>query len=244
MNRVDIRVFDSLGSTNTAMAADAATLPHGTVYRAVAQTAGRGQRGNSWEASPGLNLTFSLLLRPRTVSPAEAFAVSMLTSLSIAGVLERHLDREVLIKWPNDIYVGDLKLAGILIENSFSTHIDRSIIGVGINVNQREFRSDAPNPVSMYQLAGREFDLDALQLEVAQAMTDDFDRYEAAPDPGALTARYRSRQWRGSGTHRWRDNLTGEILEAAIASIAPDGTLTLATEPPRSYAFKEISPVL
>ena len=241
MSRVDIRVFDSLGSTNTAMAADAATLPHGTVYRAVAQTAGRGQRGNSWEASPGLNLTFSLLLRPRTVSPAEAFAVSMLTSLSIAGVLERHLGREVLIKWPNDIYVGDLKLAGILIENSFSTHIDRSIIGVGINVNQREFRSDA---VSMYQLAGREFALDALQLEVAQAMTDDFDRYEAAPELAALTARYRSRQWRGTGTHRWRDNLTGELLEAAIASIAPDGTLTLATKPPRSYAFKEISPVL
>lgn len=244
MSRVDIRVFDSLGSTNTAMAADAATLLHGSVYRAVSQTAGRGQRGNTWEASPGLNLTFSLLLRPRTVRPAEAFAVSMLTSLSIADVLQRHLGREVLIKWPNDIYVDDLKLAGILIENSFSSGIDRSIIGVGINVNQREFLSDAPNPVSMYQLAGREFDLDALQLELAQTMTDDFDRYELAPDPIGLTARYRRRQWRGSGIHRWRDNLTGETLEAAIASIAADGTLTLATDPPRSYAFKEISPVL
>lgn len=244
MSAVDIRLFDSLGSTNTAMTADAASLPHGVVYRALSQTAGRGQRGNSWEAAPGLNLTFSLLLRPHTVRPAEAFAVAMLTSLSIADVLQRHLGLEVLIKWPNDIYVGDRKLVGILIENAFSSAIDHSIIGVGINVNQREFLSDAPNPVSMYQLAMHDFDLDALQLELAQTMIDDFDRYEAAPDIAALTARYRSRQWRGNGIYRWHDNLRSEVVEAAIASIAPDGTLTLDTTPPRTYAFKEISAIL
>lgn len=244
MTPVNIRLFDSLGSTNSAMAADAAGLPHGAVYRAIRQTAGRGQRGNSWEAAPGLNLTFSMLLRPHSVRPAEAFAVSMLTSLSIADVLQRHLGLEVRIKWPNDIYVGDRKLVGILIENAFSSSIDHSIIGVGINVNQREFLSDAPNPVSMFQLAQREFDLDALQSELAQTIVDDFDRYEAAPDIAALTARYRSRQWRGSGIHPWRDNLRGDVIEAAIAAIAPDGTLTLATTPPRSYAFKEVSAIL
>lgn len=244
MTPVCIRLFDSLGSTNTAMAADAASLPHGSVYRALSQTAGRGQRGNSWEAAPGLNLTFSMLLRPHSVRPAEAFAVSMLSSLSIADVLQRHLGRQVLIKWPNDIYVGDRKLVGILIENAFSSAIDHSIIGVGINVNQREFLSDAPNPVSMFQLSNRLFDLDALQLELAQTIVDDFDRYDAAPDILALTARYRSRQWRGSGIHPWRDNLRGEVVEAAIDSIAPDGTLTLGTTPPRSFAFKEVSAIL
>lgn len=244
MTPVCIRLFDSLGSTNTAMAADAASLPHGSVYRALSQTAGRGQRGNSWEAAPGLNLTFSMLLRPHSVRPAEAFAVSMLSSLSIADVLQRHLGRQVLIKWPNDIYVGDRKLVGILIENAFSSAIDHSIIGVGINVNQREFLSDAPNPVSMFQLSNRVFDLDALQLELAQTIVDDFDRYDAAPDILALTARYRSRQWRGSGIHPWRDNLRGEVVEAAIDSIAPDGTLTLDTTPPRSFAFKEVSAIL
>lgn len=244
MTPVCIRLFDSLGSTNTAMAADAASLPHGSVYRALRQTAGRGQRGNSWEAAPGLNLTFSMLLRPHSVRPAEAFAVSMLSSLSIADVLQRHLGRQVLIKWPNDIYVGDRKLVGILIENAFSSAIDHSIIGVGINVNQREFLSDAPNPVSMFQLSNRLFDLDALQLELAQTIVDDFDRYDAAPDILALTARYRSRQWRGSGIHPWRDNLRGEVVEAAIDSIAPDGTLTLDTTPPRSFAFKEVSAIL
>lgn len=244
MTPVCIRLFDSLGSTNTAMAADAASLPHGSVYRALSQTAGRGQRGNSWEAAPGLNLTFSMLLRPHSVRPAEAFAISMLSSLSIADVLQRHLGRQVLIKWPNDIYVGDRKLVGILIENAFSSAIDHSIIGVGINVNQREFLSDAPNPVSMFQLSNRLFDLDALQLELAQTIVDDFDRYDAAPDILALTARYRSRQWRGSGIHPWRDNLRGEVVEAAIDSIAPDGTLTLGTTPPRSFAFKEVSAIL
>ena len=116
-----IKRFDSLASTNTAIAGDATSLPHGTVYVATAQTAGRGQRGNSWEAEPGQNLTFSILLRPTIIPPAESFAVSMLTSLSIVTVLSEWLKMDVRIKWPNDIYVGDQKICGILIENTFTS---------------------------------------------------------------------------------------------------------------------------
>lgn len=240
-----IKRFDSLASTNTAIAGDATTLPHGTVYVATAQTAGRGQRGNSWEAEPGHNLTFSILLQPTIIPPAEAFAVSMLTSLSIASVLSDWLQMDVRIKWPNDIYVGDKKLCGILIENAFtSSGIEHAIIGVGINVNQKQFISDAPNPVSMYQLTGRTFPLDELLNDIVCRILADYEQYAAAPDIEALTARYRAHQWRGTGIHRWHDHLRHEDIAAAIAAIAPDGTLTLATTPPRSFAFKELSPIL
>lgn len=239
-----IRRFEALASTSTAIAADAATLPHGAVYTAHSQTAGRGQRGNTWEAAPGQNLTFSMLLRPVAIQPREAFSISMLTALSIADALEAMLPgRQVSVKWPNDIYVGDFKLCGILIENSFSgsSAVERSIVGIGINVNQRQFLSDAPNPVSMASLSGHDFDLDAVLESVTDRILDDLDAYTAAPDIEALTARYRARQWHGSGIHRWHDNLTGETIEAEIAGIAPDGMLTLATVPPRTYAFKEVS---
>lgn len=239
-----IRRFDILESTSTAMIADAATLDHGDVYVTRCQTAGRGQRGNSWEAAPGMNLTFSLLLRPRTIVPAEAFAISMVTSLSIADSIGLITGREIRIKWPNDIYAGDRKICGILIENAFGSHIDRSVVGVGINVNQDRFESDAPNPVSMRQLVGCDFDTEAILADVIGRILADFDAYESAPDIAALTARYRARQWRGSGVHPWRDNITGETVYASIASIAPDGILTLDTDPPRSYAFKQISAIL
>ncbi|MGN0209979.1 MAG: biotin--[acetyl-CoA-carboxylase] ligase, partial [Muribaculaceae bacterium] len=177
--------------------------------------------------------------------PGQAFAVSMLTSLSIASVLSDWLQMDVLIKWPNDMYVGDRKLCGILIENAFTASgIEHAIIGVGINVNQQRFLSDAPNPVSMYQLTGRSYDLDALLGDLTRRILVDYEQYAASPDIEALTARYRAHQWRGTGIHRWHDHLRHEDIAAAIAAIAPDGTLTLATTPPRSFAFKQLSPIL
>lgn len=245
MNRPAVIWREELSSTSTTLAAEASDMDHGTVIAARRQTSGRGQRGNSWEAEPGKNLTFSMLLRPRAVKPGEAFAISMCTALSIASVVSEAMDGvEVKIKWPNDIYVGDRKICGILIENSFGTGIERSIVGVGINVNQREFLSDAPNPVSMWQLTGNEYNLEKLLDRVAVRMVEDFDTYEAAPDIEALTARYRSHQWRGKGEWPWLDCITGERLHAAILDIAPDGRLTLDTVPRRSYAFKEVAAVL
>ncbi len=245
MSRAAIRWFDELQSTSSTLIADAATLPHGTVYAAHSQTAGRGQRGNSWEAAAGMNLSFSVLLRPRNIPASQAFAISMVTAMSIADALQQAMGgREVRIKWPNDIYVDDLKLCGILIENSFSSGIDRSVVGIGINVNQTKFVSDAPNPVSMAQLTDSTYDIQSLLIDITDRILADFDRYDSAPDIASLTARYRSRQWRGTGVYPWRDNICGEVVNAAIASIAPDGMLTLATDPPRTFAFKEISAVL
>lgn len=237
--------FDSLQSTNTYMRAHAGEFAHGDVLVVREQTAGRGQRGNSWEAEPGCNLTFSMMLCPHAIRPADAFLLSMLTALSIADSLEALLGSEVRVKWPNDIYVGDRKIVGILIENSFSgSSYDHAVLGVGLNVNQTRFVSDAPNPVSMAQISGHGFDLDEVLRRVTADIVEAVDRFDPSADAPGLVDRYNSRLWRGTGRHRWHDNITGEDIVAAIARVEPSGHLVLDTDPPRRYAFKEVAALL
>lgn len=236
--------LDEVTSTNTYAAQVADTLGHGDIVAAHAQSAGRGQRGNSWEAAPGLNLTFSLMLRPGCVEAACQFRISQAVALGVAHVLDRMLPGvEVSVKWPNDIYAGDRKICGILIENAvIGRSITRSIAGIGINVNQREFVSDAPNPVSMYMLSGREFELEPL----LEGVRDETLRLLSS-DPAALSSDYASRLWRREGIHPFIDHLRGGIrFMASIASVAPSGALTLidAEDTRRDFFFKEVSFVL
>ena len=165
---LNIEILDSCDSTN-AVLASRPDAQHGTVVATRSQTAGRGQRGNSWEAEPGTNLTFSLLLRPQGFPAARQFELSMLVALGVADVLNSLFGRlgfrdlKARIKWPNDIYVGHKKIVGILIENQLSgAGIDRTIVGIGVNVNQTRFLSDAPNPTSVALLTGRTLALEPL----------------------------------------------------------------------------------
>lgn len=237
--------LESATSTNTLMSADSASYMHGDALAARSQTAGRGQRGNSWESEPGKNLTFSLMLRPKTIIPSEAFAVSMLTAIGVVRAIEKATGVKATLKWPNDIYVDDRKLVGILIENSFSASgIAHSIIGIGLNVNQDKFVSDAPNPVSLKQLCNCKFNLESLLEDLVAEIVETFDAYESAPDLQALCKLYNSMLWRRTGIWPWRDCLRNETVYASIDSVAPDGHLTLDTTPPRIFAFKEIAAIL
>ncbi len=237
---------DTCPSTNSLLLAHESELPHGAVVATRTQTAGRGQRGNSWEAEPGRNLTFSILLRPSTIEASRAFELSMIVATAIAHSLQPLLPNDsVQVKWPNDIYVGDSKICGILIENAFcGKNIDRSIVGIGINVNQHRFVSDAPNPVSLHQLTNRDHDLEPLLQDVASRIMSDLADYEADPDPDTLSATYHNLLWRGTGKHDWLDCLSGEHLHAAIRTVALSGHITLDTEPPRTYAFKELQAII
>lgn len=153
-------------STNTYAKEHASTLPHGAVVYTYCQTAGRGQQGNSWESEPGKNLAFSLLLHRPEIEPQRQFFISEATAVAIVEVLGQYCEG-LRIKWPNDIYHVDAqhpdsKLAGILIEQALDTEgIAYTVIGVGININQTEFRSNAPNPVSLKQITGQDYDTDA-----------------------------------------------------------------------------------
>ena len=177
MSVCKITRLDEVESTNTWLKEHAQELGHGDVAVTDNQTAGRGQRGNFWEAEPGKNLTFSLLLHPEGVAPSHQFAISEAVALGVVEVVRSRLagyvePEQVKVKWPNDIYVGDDKIAGILIEHTLgSRSITHSVAGVGLNVNQTIFCSSAPNPVSMAQLTGEShFPLEEILQEVCDAI--------------------------------------------------------------------------
>lgn len=238
----DVIRLDECRSTNSCMASMAAELRHGTVIVTDRQTAGRGQRGNSWEAAPGENLTFSLFIKPECVPARDQFYISEAVALGITDVLSPLLPgNKVAIKWPNDIYVDDRKICGILIENSLTGPlIGYSIAGIGLNVNQLSFYSDAPNPVSLVMLTGRRYDLAGLLCRVVDAVLSRLEQPVAERHADYMASLYRRE---GSG---YRDTATGEEFHAIIEGIAPTGHMTLLdTEGhSRTYAFKEVALLL
>ena len=156
----NIQFYGSLESTNTfaSEVLKKAELQEGTVICADYQTAGKGHQGNRWESEKGKNLIFSIILYPSSVSPDDQFFISMTISLGICDFL-RGILPEVKIKWPNDIYVRNDKIAGILIENTLiGNTIESCITGIGLNINQEKFSTVIPNPVSIRMITGKESD--------------------------------------------------------------------------------------
>ena len=194
------------------------------------QTAGRGCGTNRWESERGKNLLFSILIHPTEVKPQEQFRLSMAISLAIVHALQDYTDG-LSIKWPNDIYWHDRKICGILIENRLSNGcIKDCIIGVGLNVNQREFLSDAPNPVSLWQIVGRETDCEALLKRILTCFT--YNEVDADD--------YRAQLYWREGLHLFSD-ADGKFM-AEIADVEDDGHLALRDSEGRErrYAFKEV----
>ena len=157
-----IERIHEIGSTNNYAATQLLTkrLPEGIVFVADSQVDGRGQTSNKWESESNMNLTFSLLLYPDFLEITRQFEISKAISLGVSDFLKEHTE-QVSIKWPNDIYIGKGKVAGILIENSVRINVISScIVGIGLNVNQMGFKSDAPNPVSLSQITGKGYNLE------------------------------------------------------------------------------------
>jgi len=151
-----------IGSTNNYAATQLLTkrLPEGVVYVADSQVDGRGQTSNIWESEANKNLTFSILLYPDFLEIIRQFEISKAISLGVTDFL-KDMTNHVSIKWPNDIYIRKGKVAGILIENSIRINkISSSIVGIGLNINQLTFTSNAPNPVSLCQITGKVYDLE------------------------------------------------------------------------------------
>ncbi len=240
-----VRHCEKVSSTNTVAAAmirDQAPA-EGTVITASYQDSGRGQQGNSWESEPGKNLLMSVILYPVMVSPAEQFIISRMISLAVHDLVAGH-SQAARIKWPNDIYVGDDKIAGILIENSImGDTLATTVAGIGLNVNQEIFRSGAPNPVSLRQVTGRELDLGAVTGDLIAALDRRYDmviRGEAA----TLEREYHKALYRAGEWHRFSDD-TGEF-EGMIEMVMPDGMLSVRKREgvSRLYAFREIDYIL
>ena len=230
-------------------------LPHLYTIRTDFQTAGRGQAGNSWESEEGKNLLFSALLRYNNIRATEQWRLSMLVAVALWDVLSKYLPQEQLsIKWPNDIYFGDKKLVGILIENSLSgQYVGYSIAGIGLNINQTEWLSNAPNPISMKQITGQEYDAETLMNEWIHAIAN----WETQSTETIQTA-YLQHLYRREGWHTYverevsvaptaiaQSGIEGAFL-AMFAGITPQGELILRTtnNEEKTYHFKQIRFVL
>jgi len=213
------------------------------------QTSGRGQRGNSWEAECGKNLTFSILYHPKELLAKEQFLLSCALSMAIADVLGKYISPaqgEVRIKWPNDIYVDNQKICGILIENSLAgKHIQWSILGVGININQERFLSDAPNPVSLRIVTGKSFCLEALLAEFAETIERRLACLGNHNEKDRILTEYLSRLWRKDLWSEYRIP-GGEDFLGRITNVYADGVLAIedSSGTTRKFLFKEVQFIL
>ncbi len=164
--------FEALESTNEyAVNLVSKNKPsEGTVITAFDQTKGRGQIGRSWSSEPGKNLTFSLILYPKMLPVRHQFLLNQAIALGLSDYLRQYF-KDVRIKWPNDIYIGDRKICGILIQNLLSgSNIQASIIGIGLNVNQCEFDPSLPNPTSLAKEMGKTLDLDEVLAKLCESL--------------------------------------------------------------------------
>ena len=196
------------------------------------QTAGRGQTGNSWESAPDQNLLCSILLPP----DKNLYFLNIAVGVAII----RLIGDEFTIKWPNDIYWRDKKVAGILIENAIvGNEVKYSIAGIGLNVNQTEFKSDAPNPVSLKQIIGKEYDIDQLMKNLLHAVYMVLDEPEKT-----IWSEYKSHLYRREGFWPFEDS-KGRF-EARIEDVLPTGEIVLQDQQgqKRTYHFKQVRYIL
>lgn len=231
-------------------------LPDELVVYTLRQTAGRGQVGNSWESEPDSNIAMSMLLCPEFLPIAEQFILSQLCSLAIVEALRtlaqsKGVDPDSLhlcIKWPNDIYAGDLKLGGILIENRLmGNKLKHCVLGIGINVRQERWVGSAPNPVSL-RLLGLEASPEEVLEEVFSRISALYHQLRDNTQTSAAAIRrdYSTILYRKSGYFPYFDPERNEAFEAKIVDVDPQGPLVLETThgERRRYWFKEVRFVL
>ena len=250
----DIIWLDTVDSTNDEARRRISDLDNLSVLSALEQTAGRGQRGNSWAARAGENLTFTIVLKYGhgalpSVRAVDQFTISEITALTVVDLLASH-GIEAKIKWPNDIYVGNKKICGILIENSVREGmLSSSIIGIGLNVNQTEFDPSLPNPTSMLlQNTATPLEIHEILKEYMDIFRTYINRYmNITGGMSRLRRLYLSQMWRKDVHARFIDNSDGREFEGIIRGLNQIGLIMIEDIEKgelREFAFKEISYII
>lgn len=235
-----IKWFKTIDSTNNRIALDKEQLADKTVYMTDFQTAGKGQRGNGWESAKAENLLFSILLKPTDITAENQFIISQAVTLGIADYIKSK-GITAKIKWPNDIYVGDRKICGILIENTVNGHsIVSSIVGIGFNLNQLSFSPEIPNPVSLSLLTDITYDLKEELLKLLHCI---FEEYDNRSDKTA--ERYTASLYRLGEPYAYIDAVSGETFTGAIRGVDDTARVIIDTEDgPKAFAFKELKYII
>jgi len=191
------------------------------------QTAGKGQYGRKWEDQAGENIIMTVIKSPQNLPLQNAFLLNVITSLSIIDALEEVSHEKFSIKWPNDVYYGNKKISGILIKNKVQDNvITHTILGTGININQKKFSAEAKNPISLTQITHENHDL----LSVSSKILKGYDTYFQMLERNAgsvLFDRYNKKLF---GRNEWRYfKVNDEKHEFKICHVTEQGTLCLET---------------
>lgn len=236
----DFIFIRNISSTNTFASELVKTgrVSEGTIIHTDYQLAGRGQPGNRWHSAKGRNLLFTVILFPRIMA-GEQFFLSMAVSAGICSFLKKYIPYPQ-IKWPNDIYISNRKIAGILIENSLQGDmIEHSIVGIGLNINQQRFPRAIPNPISLSRVTGKKFDTDKCLREIAQSLDEKYKILQSGDKKGIyeeyISLLYRYNEW-----HYYRDK--AGIFRGMIVSVKPSGLLVIKKEEGTldEYSFREV----
>ena len=241
--------FDEIASTNDYARELLAKSkpPEGTVIRAASQSAGRGQYGSRWLSAPGENLLMTIILYPTWLSANEQFHLSEAVALAVLDEVRLQIRRpqgppllRATVKWPNDIYLNDRKTAGILIQNTLSgSFLQSSIVGIGLNVNQREFPPEAPKATSLYLTSGERTDLDALANRLFAYVEQRYLQLKNG-HTAALRSEYLQNLY-GLGEHRTFTRANGSRFEGMIQRVADDGRLVIRTGAgEEAFGLKEV----
>lgn len=249
MNRIHLDTIDSTSNYARILLDKGECADDFTLVDSDDQTAGRGQRGNSWETEYGKNVIFSLVCHPVWVRPAEQYILSECIALAVASVLKRNLPAEkaknVTVKWPNDIYYKDSKISGTLIEcDLFGKSVSNCIVGTGVNINQQHFVSDAPNPISLYNIIGVDADRESILLEIVEEFTSLYNRVREG-ESEAIHEEYKRNLYRNdNGLYAYSDE--NGSFQARIIDVEPSGRLILETSEGERhrYEFKEVKFIL
>ena len=238
-NLVTLKEVDSTNTFLKNVLANNEPVPEGTVIMAESQVAGRGQQLNKWYSSINESLAFSLLLKPHFLPVPQQFLLTCAISLGIHHALLPLVGNQLKIKWPNDVYVGNGKLGGILIENQVQGNaIRNSIIGIGLNINQQEFPAWVPNAVSLRQILHTDYDLKALLLEICSHIEHWYIKLKQGETSQIQAAYLETMYWLNSpGVFKAQDI----IFDGVIAGVSPTGQLQVINNGLlKSYNLKEI----
>jgi len=224
-------ILKEVGSTNNylkELLSNSKPVAEGTVIMAESQVAGRGQQQNKWFAEAGKNLTFSLLLKPAFLPLIQQFELTKIVSLGVAEALLYVTGLPVQIKWPNDIYYGDKKLGGILIENLVQgSQIKNSVIGIGLNINQEAFPAELPGATSLHQILHRDYDVKIILSQICNYIEAWYLQLKAGKTE-EIKAQYLSNLYRLNEQHDFKTGDT--VFKGTITGVRNDGFLVLSTE--------------
>lgn len=234
-------ILSSVDSTNNyAMGQVQAGLArHGAAWFAHEQTAGKGQRNKRWLTNPSENILLSVVLQPFTLTASEQFLLSATVALATCDFYKNYAGDETSIKWPNDLYWRDRKAGGILIENNFrGAEWMFAVAGIGININQTVFDPSLPNPVSLKQITGRQFNVVQLARELCTRLEERFQQLQVSGTAAILEEYELVMYKRGQKVKLRKD---GQIFEAFIHGVSPAGKLIAGES---QYDFNEVEWVI